>query len=119
MTVDEMIDVCASEPPTEEELRAFCQHLGLDRGAALDELSRRVGRAFLDGRIAFERGDSVMNHLFAFCTSAHILPSLTYAVYEAFDAGEYSRGTDPSSSNPPEQYTKPLLKGILNHGNAA
>jgi hypothetical protein len=86
----------------------------------LDDLSSFVASQYSSGKMDFDEGDVVMNALWAVCVSEEFwadhdrtIPSATTAVYRAFDAGEYRRGSDPSDTDPEVKYTRPLIEAFL------
>lgn len=86
----------------------------------LDELSYFVASRYSADEMDFEEADAVMNALWAVCVSTEFwadhgrtIPSVTNAVYLAFDAGEYYRESDPPGTDPEIKYTKPLISAFL------
>ena len=68
----------------------------------------------------FAEADTVMNALWQIGTSPEFwadhdwaIPKVIYAVYLAFDAGEYCRSTDAPGTDPEKKYTKPLIAAFL------
>jgi hypothetical protein len=86
----------------------------------LDEFSYIVASRYSANEIDFEEADAMMNALWAVCVSEEFwadhdrtIPSVTNAVYLAFDAGEYYRKTDPPGADPEVKYTRPLIDAFL------
>jgi hypothetical protein len=86
----------------------------------LNELSYFVALQYSANEMDFEEADAVMNALWAVCVSNEFwadhdrtIPSVTNAVYLAFDAGEYSRDSDPPGTDPEVKYTRPLIESFL------
>lgn len=86
----------------------------------LDEFSYIVASQYSAHEIDFEEADAMMNALWAVCVSEEFwtdhdrtIPSVTNAVYLAFDAGEYYRTTDPPGTDPEVKYTRPLIDTFL------
>ncbi|CAN7512377.1 hypothetical protein LJR090_004247 [Bosea sp. LjRoot90] len=82
--------------------------------AMFDAIAEDLARRFNSGEIEFWQGDFIANTLFTrmldyapdgipFCT-------LVWEVYEAFDAGEYSR---TPNDDPIRTYTVPRIAGIV------
>ena len=75
-----------------------------------------VANRFNDSAMTYDDADGVMNVLSGLMIAhvtkeAHaILPEPAWAIYLAFDAGEYDRG---DGSNPVERFTRPLVKQAL------
>lgn len=80
-------------------------------------LSLTIARRFLDGAITFDDADGIANNLYAMMVEDAVehggdgsYPEPAFAIYDAFDAGEWDRG---DGSDPVERYTKPALREIL------
>ena len=70
--------------------------------------------------ISFLEGDCIINNLFVFwVTNDYFVKNYPFTdtlweCYLAFDAGEYYRSDDDRAlDDPPEKYTKPLIKEML------
>jgi len=86
--------------------------------ACLDALAFRVARAFDDGELDYSPGDAVMNQAWTYCVVSDLIarrpqPPFMYAVFEAFDLGEFYHPGDSSSVDPVEKYTRPLIREAL------
>jgi len=87
--------------------------------ATLDRLSLEVASQYACGKMSFELADEIMNYVFAFAWTQSFLesnrniPEISFAVYQAFDEGEYHRSKDQRSEHPEEKYTKPLVSELL------
>lgn len=88
--------------------------------AMFDAIAEALARRFNSGEIEFWQGDFIANTLFSrmiehapdgipFCT-------LVWEVYEAFDAGEYSR---TPNDDPIGTYTVPMIAEIVGDLDAA
>lgn len=94
--------------------------LGRSTTSLLDQLSLEVARKYAKSEISFESADRIMNSVFAMiCTEEFIerngqaFPDITYAVFQAFDEGEYDHSQDAPDENPEEKYTKPMILQVL------
>ncbi|MCA1816719.1 MAG: hypothetical protein LC746_09995 [Acidobacteria bacterium] len=103
-----------------EEVVAFCQSEGMSLHDFADGFAIYVANAYLAGGMDFERGDTAMNSLFALMVSEPFLkrtdgmiPDVAFAIYEAFDQGEYQHPNDLPTDNMEEKYTRPMLKEAL------
>ena len=61
-----------------------------------------------------------MNSVFALvCTKEFLtrygqaFPDITYAIFQAFDEGEYNHSQDAPDENPEEKYTRPMISQVL------
>lgn len=104
--------------PTDAEFECFCAQMKLASREALDIIAVSIGKRFLDGTLAYEDGDEIMNTVWSFALRRDEIPKTMYAIYEAFDAGEYFRESDSEDVDPVEKYTRPALSKLLS-SNAA
>jgi len=86
----------------------------------LDEHSYVLASRYSANEIGFEEADTIMKALWAVCVSKEFwaehdraIPTVTNAVYLAFDAGEYHRESDPPGTDPESKYTRPLIDDFL------
>lgn len=77
-----------------------------------------VARRFLAGDMPYEDADEIANAVYAVMVEdaiaygdGFVFPEPAFAIFEAFDAGEWDRG---DGSDPVERYTRPALSEILN-----
>lgn len=75
-------------------------------------VAQQVAQCFLSRKLDWLSADAVINHLHFVMLECPEVPSYAWAVYEAFDAGEY-HPDDPASTD--EQITRSLLERI-SHG---
>ncbi len=75
-------------------------------------VAQQVAQKFLSGELDWLSADAVINHLHFVMLECAEVPTCAWAVYEAFDAGEY-HPDDPESTD--EQVTRSLLEEI-SHG---
>jgi len=100
-----------------ELLQEYMQTSGDSLDAALDSVSVEVGQLFVSGGIKYEDADWVMNALWIVMTQQRTIPDLAYAVFNAFDQGEFDHG---DGIDPVETYTIPLLHAAIDgHGEPA
>lgn len=100
-----------------ERVHDFADAHSLSVAELQNALSLAVARRFLTGEMAYEQADDLANVVYAMMVEDAVghgdgfeFPEPAFAIYEAFDAGEWDRG---DGSDPVEQYTKPTLKEIL------
>lgn len=77
----------------------------------IDLAAVKVAQGFLDGDLTYAESDKAANDLWTFMqTQSADIPDLAYAIYEAFDQGEYLHepGDDLIAT-----YTRPLLRAAL------
>ncbi|MDJ0771746.1 MAG: hypothetical protein QNJ12_23370 [Ilumatobacter sp.] len=93
---------------------------GLDLAEACDAIAVAAGRRFLAGELAYDVADALLNAVWVRITDAMVdegdgfrFPELAYAVYDAFDAGEYDHG---DGLDPVAAHTVPLLREALAEG---
>lgn len=85
-----------------------------------------VAREYADGRMTYDRGNSIMNSLFQVATSSDFwavtnneVPPILFAVYQAFDEGEYHHSKDGVDIRPEDQYTRTLIASVLERYHAS
>lgn len=116
--IDLLIRASVDGPLTDELVEPM---LGtLTREAFCDLFCKRVAHEFAADRLTFEIGDRAMNRLYSFAgrNAGGNIPSYTWDVYLAFDAGEYIRREDPADVDPAEKYTRPYVLEIVARDNA-
>jgi len=85
----------------------------------VENISIETALNYWNGKMEFEEGDCIMNNLQGFwVTNDRFVQNfgfgkISWACYEAFDAGEYIRRTDNPDIDPAEIYTKPLIEKLL------
>jgi len=81
--------------------------------ADLDQISLQIAKGYLEGICSFNDADSVMNNIYVYVVHNNLFAetgSIIWAIYDAFDAGEYHHGGDDQSEEPELKYTKPMLE---------
>lgn len=84
----------------------------------LDQVSLLLAIDFNDRNISYTLADSLANDIW-WAALADLRRDdsqqlgLLYEVYEAFDAGEYHRDSDPPNIDPVTKYTQPAIKELL------
>lgn len=106
-------------PSDDADLREYCR----ETQASLREFSNRVAlslaRGFVEGRLDYAFCDDTLNCLFTFIMepqfleSAEGLPQPAFAIFQAFDATEFYRGSEAAGVDAIERYTRPRLVEIL------
>jgi len=88
-----------------------------EREAAVNGLALHLADGFAGGVFDFRFSSGVVSALWPnIAVAAPPLPGAFYAVYEAFDAGEYDRG---NGKDPVEAYTRPLIADVLSRWGAS
>ena len=120
MSLDRFIQTGFESILSLEEVLVFCRGEGMSLHAFCDAFATHVATAYLVGEIDFDYGDEAMNSLFGMMASEPFfketqstIPKMAYAIYEAFDAGEYFHPGDAQNDDPEEKYTRPRLKQLL------
>jgi hypothetical protein len=101
-----------------EWIHGFADAHSLSVAELLNVLSLAVADRFMAGEMPFDDADGIANTIYAVMVEDALahgdgfeLPEPAFAIYEAFDAGEWDRG---DGSDPVEHHTKPALTMILN-----
>ena len=80
-----------------------------------DQFARRVAERYLAGELSYEVADRAMNGLYAYCyhlDSDRGMSGYAWAVFDAFEAGEYVHEGDGPEASPDETYVVPLLRKL-------
>ena len=110
-----------------EELSRYCLKTNTGIQAASNALAKHFAEAFLasTSESEFDDCDQAMGSLFAVMTSEpffevtdRVIPEFAFAVYLAFDAGEYFRSGDLPNEIPYIKCTIPMLRHALGGLNA-
>jgi hypothetical protein len=98
------------------DLEPICHRFGMQPGEVLNELSLRLAERYLTGALMYELCDEVMNGIanaiFNLGTTSEF-PQPAYALYLAFDNGEWGQPGDRKGILPSEKYTRPVVTKIL------
>jgi hypothetical protein len=111
MSFSEIVQQCAEQPLSEAQVTAFCSEHCLTRPSFLDSFSRYVAHGYANGELSYIVGDMAMNHLVSFADFQ--VPEYTWAVFLAFDEGEYYHRGDSRAINPEEKYTRTRITEII------
>ena len=86
----------------------------------VNRLSIAVAQSYIRKFISYIDADSIMNDVYVYmlteeflAASNNTLPSPTFEIFDAFDAGEYHRRDDLPSVDPVAKYTDPTITSIL------
>jgi hypothetical protein len=114
-SLDPLIEACDSLTIPRSEFERALVLSGLSLSTFCDNFSRRVAHRFLAGTLDFNAADAAINSLvaFAFDPPAREPEAYTWAVYHAFDSGEYSHPGDAPDIDPAERYTRPELARLV------
>ncbi|WP_111267832.1 hypothetical protein [Marilutibacter maris] len=77
-----------------------------------DRFSRRVADTYLARVLSYDDADRAMNGLYAYCHHLDTdrgMPDYAWAVFTAFEAGEYVHEGDGPDTHADEKYVRPLL----------
>lgn len=103
-----------------EHLDSYCATTGTDIQVASDSLALHIAWCFLGGTLEFDECDCAMKSLFHVMTSepyfertGRSIPDDAFAIYRAFDEGEYIHPGDQLDDVPSIKYTIPLLRAAL------
>jgi hypothetical protein len=109
--IDSCIGCNAGNPLLPEGYAPFCLAHGVDKDRFCHLFARRVALDFVQGELAYRDADTAMNCLVAIMDID--LRGLPFDLYEAFDAGEFDRDTDPAGTVPWQKYTLPRVREVL------
>ncbi len=99
------------------DIEAFCNGENIRPDDLSNHLSVTIAHRFLAGSMSFQEADAAINAIQAQIIEdafrvreGYEFPRPAFAIYEAFDAGEYNHG---DGQDPVERFTRPALIEIL------
>lgn len=97
----------------EADVQRWSSLLAVSRSSLYDQLAGRLARGFQSSELTFAFCDAVLNDLLGVITANdEHRPDLFWAVYLAFDEGEYYHGNN-RDEDPQEAYTRPMISRLL------
>jgi hypothetical protein len=111
--------------PEYAEVLTFCEQNCFSPEFFSNEFSILVAKGFADGKLSYEFCDEAMNYLWGVITTPPVfgpdknIPEPAFAIYQAFDEGEYYHLGDNREVEPMEKYTRPKINQILRGLNAS
>lgn len=98
------------------DLESICSEFGVGPETILNELSLTVAEGYLCGTLGYEFCDGVMNGIVNVIVDLGMIgeiPQPAFALYQAFDQGEWGRSSDSPDTDLGEKYTTPTVLEIL------
>lgn len=98
------------------DLVPICERFGVTPRDVLNELSIAVAQGYLQGLLLYDFCDGVMNGIINTVIElgmTETMPQPAFALYQAFDQGEWSCRNDLPETDPGGKYTKPVIKEIM------
>ncbi|WP_460124639.1 hypothetical protein [Pseudomonas sp. S2_C03] len=114
--INELLAMAQADGLTLTDLARICQAFNIAPKQVLNELSVAVAGGYLDGSLAYEFCDDVMNGIINAVVEVSMtedIPQPAFLLYQAFDQGEWLRSDDPLGTDTGENYTKPLVVKIM------
>lgn len=111
MNIEEIAIRCGDQKLGLTDVDAACAGAAISRLEFFDKLAHWLAVEFLDGRRDFTFCDAVANNMMPL--SEWNLTDFAWAVFLAFDSGEFYPPGDSRDSDPVEKYTRPLLLKVL------
>jgi hypothetical protein len=117
VVVDELLSRAISGESLAVLIASFVHDRGVDFDTTVDSVALELGRRFLAGEMPYELADDLANQMWAAMMkkspdfSELTFSDIAFAIYEAFDAGEYCH--PPEKDDPVEAFTIPMLRTIL------
>jgi hypothetical protein len=98
---------------TEADVLRWSSEAGCSRSQLFDGIAKSLALGFHTSELSFEFCDAVVNDLSGPVTNTSgPRPELFWAVYSAFDEGEYYHD-DNREKDPVKTYTRPMIVGIV------
>lgn len=119
MILNSLIEKAALEALESPQMENAARGLGITVEELCDLVARTIAEGYLDGSVAWQYGDRVMNSLYAWAygPSDVCLSEFAWDVFTAFDEGEYKHHGDPPGVGS-DAHTMPLIKKVLGVANA-
>ncbi|WLH32668.1 hypothetical protein [Pseudomonas canadensis] len=98
------------------DLESICSEFRVGPETVLNELSLTVAEGYMCGTLGYEFCDGVMNGIVNAILDLGMIgeiPHPAFALYQAFDQGEWSRSSDSPDTDLGEKYTTPTVLEIL------
>ncbi|MFW9087996.1 hypothetical protein ACOI7N_26095 [Pseudomonas sp. P2758] len=98
------------------DLAVSCEKFDIAPTDLLNELSVAVAHGYLQRALSYDFCDAVMNGIIGAVVEVGMtddMPQPAFALYQAFDQGEWIRRYDPPETNPAEKYTRPMVDQIM------
>ena len=122
-SVDSIVRAAVAGDDIVELFQGYQRESGVCFAAAMDGAMVAVAMSYLRGSLSYSDADSAANKLYTLMLNAagalgrpvavsesDALPRLAWAIFEAFDQGEYDHG---DGLDPVEHYTIPMLQSAL------
>ena len=104
MTFDALIDFAAEHGRVEpDDVQALASNLGVPVSEVIDTFARCVAERYASGDYSYAYADAAMNGLFSIVSNVNCqfqLTDLGWAVYHAFDQGEFLRSEQELQGEP-------------------
>jgi hypothetical protein len=115
MTLNQMMQVASERQLTVDEVDEYCRHSGESVDEFCDRLSRKVAVEYDSGNLEFNFCDVLMNNLFGFMVSHQHRPppDFAFAIFLAFDSGEFYPPGVSREASLEDLYTRPMIKDVL------
>lgn len=98
------------------DIESICAQLEVRPETVLNELSLSVAQGYVSGTLSYEFCDDVMNGIVNALVDLGMegdFPQPAFALYQAFDEGQWHRSSDLPDADPGEKYTRPFVLEIL------
>ena len=110
-TEDILYQIIESDYPKAGALDDALLSFGGSRGAFSDSFAKEVAQRYLQGSLPFDIADNAINALSAW-TPLEDFSASCWAIYRAFDEGEYLHPGQQAGTNE-DLYTLPMLKKAM------
>jgi len=115
--IDALIERLHNSVIERSKFGTLCAEANFTPDEMYNRIAIKVAEGFISGDIDFAYGDAVMNNIWSLMVAdvavqegGSALAEPAFAIYEAFDAGEWDHG---EPCDPVEKFTRPQLRKIL------
>lgn len=118
MYLQRVVDQFASEGMSHTDLQVHAVNAALPASQLLDEVAIFVAKEYFERRLTFNDADRIVNNAWCLATDLETgISHVMWAVYLAFDGGEYCRSGDGPDVDPEQKYTLPAIRAFLSQRN--
>jgi hypothetical protein len=114
MYLRHILNEFASEGVSHEVLQSYAENAAIPASQLLDEVAAFIAKEYSAKRMSFAEADLIINNVWCLATGLdEEISRIIWAVYLAFDGGEYRRSGDGPEVDPELKYTVPAISAFL------
>ena len=110
MTIEEIAGKAFHQENVEPDVETFCRDKNITSSVFFDMFARYIATGYLAGRFTWDSSDAAMNVISGLMVVSPELPDFAWALFIAFDDGEYHPRTEHLTS---DEVTRPVVKALM------